>query len=72
LYAVTLGYEPKIAMDALSAGAKASGLSGKGPATAAIVPKRDVNKIIDAWRQYGGTIIKAKINRKKARILRKE
>ncbi|UCH01604.1 MAG: shikimate kinase [Candidatus Bathyarchaeota archaeon] len=72
LYAVALGYEPKIAMDALSAGAKASGLSGKGPATAAIVPKRDVNKIIDAWRQYGGTIIKAKINRKKARILRKK
>lgn len=72
LYSAALGYEPKIAMDALTAGAKASGLSGKGPATAAIVPKREVNKIVDVWRHYGGTIIKAKINREKARILRKE
>lgn len=72
LYSAALGYEPKVAIDALEAGAIASGLSGKGPATVAIVPEDGVDRVVDAWSMYGGRVIKAKINREKARITRKE
>lgn len=72
LYSAALGYEPKVAIDALEAGAIASGLSGKGPATVAIVPDGGVDRIVDAWHSYGGRVIKAKINREKARMTRKE
>lgn len=72
LYSVALGYDPKISVDALAAGAIASGLSGKGPATVAIVPENIADRVVDAWHQYGGRIIRAKVNQEKARILRRE
>ena len=34
-----MGYDPTIAIDALSAGAVAAGLCGKGPAVTAVTPK---------------------------------
>jgi len=72
LYATALGYEQKLAIDALEAGAIASGLSGKGPATAAIVYEGQIDKILDAWHSYDGDIIQVKVNHEKARITRKE
>jgi shikimate kinase len=72
LYATVLGYEQKLAIDALEAGAIASGLSGKGPATVAIAYEGQIDKILDAWHTYDGEVIQGKVNHDKARIMRKE
>ncbi len=69
LYSAVLGYNLNIAIDALAAGAVAAGLSGKGPAVAAVAPKDRVSDIRDAWAVYRGEIIEAEINREKAHIL---
>jgi len=69
IYSLILGYDAKIAIDALAAGAIASGLSGKGPAVAAVVPRDRVGEVYAAWEKYGGEIMHAKINRNKAHIL---
>ena len=71
LYATALGYEQKLAIDALEAGALASGLSGKGPATVAIIYESQIDKILDAWHTYEGEIIQGKVNHEKARITEK-
>jgi shikimate kinase len=69
-YSAVFGYDPKIALEALANGAVAAGLSGTGPAVAAIVPKESVNRVAEAWQKHGGTIIKTEINREKAHVLR--
>ena len=68
-HSIALGYNPSIAVEALSAGAVASGLSGKGPAVAAVVPSDNVDSLKKAWSKYPGELIQAEINRKKAHIL---
>jgi len=72
LYSSALGYDPKITLDAIAAGALASGLSGKGPATAAVVSEDIEGRVVDAWRGYGGRVIRAKVNRERARVTRRE
>lgn len=69
-HSTALGYNSSIAMEALSAGAVAAGLSGKGPAVAAIVPSNKVDSVKEAWAKYAGKLILAGINRKKAHLLR--
>jgi shikimate kinase len=69
-HSVALGYDPTMALKALSAGAIASGLSGKGPAVAAIVPPSKVDSVKEAWKNCHGKLIVAGINRKKAHLLR--
>ena len=69
IYSAALGYDVKIAMEALAAGAIAAGLSGKGPAVAAVAPGDRINDIRDAWAKYKGELIEAEINREKARML---
>lgn len=69
IYSALLGYDARIAIDALSSGAVAAGLSGKGPAVAAVVLKDRVSEVYSVWEKYGGEIIYAKINREKAHIL---
>lgn len=69
-HSTALGYHSSIAMEALSAGAVAAGLSGKGPAVAAIVPSNKVDSVKKAWAKYAGKLILAGINRKKAHLLR--
>jgi len=69
-HSTALGYNSSIAMEALSAGAVAAGLSGKGPAVAAIVPSNKVGSVKEAWAKYAGKLILAEINRKKAHLLR--
>jgi len=66
LYSIVLGYDTKVAMDALSTGALAAGLSGTGPAVAAIVPQENVDNVTKAWRMHGGSIIRTRINTEKA------
>jgi len=68
-HSVALGYDPSIVLKALSAGAIASGLSGKGPAVAAVVPPSKVDSVKEAWKNYPGKLILAGINRRKAHLL---
>jgi len=66
LYSTILGYDSNIAVDALDAGALAAGLSGKGPAVAAVVPLEKVGSVKEVWEKYGGSIIETRINVEKA------
>lgn len=68
-YSAALKFNAKIAVDALAAGARASGLCGKGPATTAIVPKEKVEAVKAAWKPYEGEIIQASLNHEKAKVL---
>jgi shikimate kinase len=70
MYSVALGYDTKIAQVALKNGALAAGLTGKGPAVAAVVPEGKIDSVKKAWQAYEGEILEAKINRKKAHTLR--
>jgi shikimate kinase len=70
VYSAVLGYDSKIALEALMDGAVAAGLSGTGPAVAAIVPTKNIDKIIKAWQKYEGEIIQTEINCEKAHVLK--
>jgi shikimate kinase len=72
LYSAALNLNPKPAIDALEAGAVASGLSGKGPAVVAVTHGKNVNRVVKAWTAYDGEILRGHVNRDKARITRKE
>jgi shikimate kinase len=69
LYSTALGCDTSPARVALESGAIAAGLSGKGPATAAIVPNSKVETIIDSWSSYSGKIIETSLNHKTAHTL---
>ncbi|MEM2937393.1 MAG: shikimate kinase [Candidatus Bathyarchaeia archaeon] len=69
LYSFALGYDPSIAMNALTAGAMAAGLCGKGPAVTAVVAEDKVDKVKEALMKYEGEVIEAEINNEKARVL---
>lgn len=70
IYSTALGYDASIAMKALEAGAVSAGLTGKGPAVAAVLADKKINAVKEAWREYPGEIIQAKLNRTKAHIIR--
>jgi shikimate kinase len=72
LYSAALNLNPKPAIDALEAGAVASGLSGKGPAVVAVTQGKNINRVVKAWTAYDGEILRGRVNRDKARITRKE
>ncbi len=69
IYSSALGYDPSIAVDALTAGALAAGLSGTGPAVTAIVSEEKIDLVKCAWQTYEGEILEARINHKKAEVL---
>jgi len=69
VYSVALGYDIKVAVDALAAGAIAAGISGKGPATAAVVPEDSIAEVKEAWNPFEGEVIKARVNRVKAHVV---
>lgn len=62
-HSAALGHSTQPAIDALRAGAYAAGLSGTGPAVAAIVSEERVEEVADAFSAYEGEIIKASVNR---------
>jgi len=68
--ASALGYRVEPIFKALELGAVASGLSGKGPAIAAIAYEDAIPRIIEVWKSLGGTIIKTSVNNEKAHMLR--
>ncbi|MBS7644379.1 shikimate kinase [Candidatus Bathyarchaeota archaeon] len=69
-YSAALGYNTDPVLSALSAGALAAGLSGKGPSIAAVVPLHKVNFVKKAWELYPGEIVTANINHEKAFVKR--
>ena len=66
--ASVLGEDPKPALAALEAGALGAGLSGKGPAIAAIVEEDVVDNVRKAWDNYPGRVLLCSPNEKKAMI----
>ena len=69
IYSLALGYDYSPAVDAINAGAYASGLSGTGPAITAIVPEDKIDKIKAVWQSREGEILEAKINQEKAKVV---
>jgi len=72
IYSVALGYDVKAAVDALAAGAIAAGISGKGPAIAAVVSEDSVAEVKEAWNVFEGEVIQARVNRVKAHVVGKD
>jgi len=69
IYSSALGYDSSPAVDALTAGALAAGLSGTGPAVSAIVPEDKIDLVKELWRKREGEILEARINQEKARVV---
>jgi shikimate kinase len=69
IYSSAIGYDPSPAVDALTAGAIASGLSGTGPAITVIVPKEKVDAIKEVWQNREGEILEAQVNLEKASVV---
>lgn len=66
--ASVLGEDPRPALSAIEAGALGAGLSGKGPAVAAIVDEKSVKPVRKAFEKFEGRIIETKPNFAKALI----
>ena len=62
IYASTLGFDSAIAIDALQAGALASGLSGTGSAFFAIVDESSTDNVQNVWDKYEGRVIETVID----------
>ena len=65
LYSTILGFDPSPAMGALRAGALGAGLSGRGPAVAAVFDRRNrqgVGRLLDSWQADGGRVIVTETN----------
>ena len=69
LYSATLGFDSTIAIDALEAGAIASGLSGTGSSFVAIASQDSIDDIKYSWNKYQGKVIETKVDNKGCRIL---
>jgi shikimate kinase len=69
IYSSALGYDPSVAIDALLAGALAAGLSGTGPAVTAIVQDEEKDRVKDAWQEYEGEILEARVSYERAKVV---
>lgn len=69
IYCKAFSYKTKPIRLAIHEGAIAAGLSGKGPAVAAIVPNAKVENVLSAWSSLPGRIIETSFNFQKARLL---
>jgi len=67
-YSYALNHDPTIALEAISKGALAAGLTGKGPAVAAIAYPEDVKKIENIWSRRRGKIIVTSPSKEGAKI----
>jgi shikimate kinase len=72
LYCAALEFNPNIALDALSAGAIAAGLSGTGPSFVAIVDDKDLDNVLDAWKSYEGNIIRTEVDNEGTKEIQSE
>ena len=64
IYSATLGFDSTIAIDALSAGAIASGLSGTGSAFVAVVNEESIDDVEKSWEKYEGRVIRTQVDNK--------
>ncbi len=69
IYSAALGFDTSVALDALSAGAVAAGLCGKGPAVTAVVSMDKVDEVKTALQRHEGEILQARLNQEKARVV---
>ncbi len=69
IYSLALGYDLSPTIDAINAGAYASGLSGTGPAVTAIIPEDKIDDLKDVWGSREGEILEAHINQEKAMVV---
>ncbi|MFQ6011690.1 MAG: shikimate kinase, partial [Nitrososphaerales archaeon] len=68
-YADALGLNPNIAMEAIVSGAISAGLSGKGPAVAAVCTREKEADVAKALRKFKGEMIRTHPNNKGAEVL---
>lgn len=69
LYCAALEFNPNIALDALNAGAIASGLSGTGPSFVAVVDNKNFDDVLDAWKSYQGNIIHTEVDNEGTKVI---
>jgi len=69
-YSNVFHYDTTVSIDALNAGALAAGLSGKGPAVAAVVPDTLTENVRSAWRRLKGVVLETNFNFRKATVRR--
>lgn len=62
LYGSVLNFDNNVAIEALNAGALASGLSGTGSSFVAIAKEEKIDDIKDAWAQFDGNVIETRTN----------
>jgi shikimate kinase len=69
IYSAASGYDISVALDALTAGALAAGLCGKGPAVTAVVSSDKIDSVRTALQRHEGEILHAHLNHEKAKVL---
>ena len=69
IHAAALGYPVEPIVDAISAGALAAGLSGKGPAVSAVCKGDKVPGIVESWSRLDGQLIQARVNNGRAEVM---
>jgi shikimate kinase len=69
VYSSASNLDTTIAIDALSAGALAAGLCGKGPAITTVVPKQKIDSVRSALQKYEGEILQAELNNEEAKVI---
>lgn len=66
VHAIALGYEVEPLEEALKEGAIAAGLTGKGPAMAAVCEEKVLQRVLDRWSMHEGQTVTAHINNRPA------
>lgn len=69
IYSAALGFDARAAAEAIRCGASAAGLSGTGPAVAALCRSEYVDEVFARFQSLEGRVILAKVNNKRARVL---
>lgn len=69
IYSATLGFDSSIAIDALEAGAIASGLSGTGSSFVAVVEEDSIDSVKESWSRYEGRVMETKVDNEGCMIL---
>jgi shikimate kinase len=62
IYSSTLGFDTSIAIDALEAGAIASGLSGTGSSFVAVVSEDSIDDVKQSWQKYEGNVLETRVD----------
>jgi shikimate kinase len=69
LYCASLGFNPKMALDAIEVGATAAGLSGTGPSFVAIASDENVEGVVDAWSSQPGQILITEVDNEGTQVV---